>query len=207
MVRVKNLVSFVALSSVMFGAGATVATVALSYLPMVNASSTHIAQGLKQSKDEEVDEENNLKFRFQDCKRGGKTITCNILVTNLYKDTQTVLVFSNWNTGYNSRIVDVSGNEYIAKLVKVGQKEAKQEMDIQFIKGVPTKISFSFEIPPEVTNLAAIEIQYRTNISGLQYGKTNFRDITIGASQASNPTNHEKCVCPPQTNQKKPRGR
>ncbi len=207
MLRVKNLVKTVALFSLVFGAGATVATIALSYLPTVNASSTKVAVGLKQSKGEEVDEEANLKFRFQDCKRGGKTITCNILVTNLYKDTQTVHFFSDW-ANYNSRIVDVSGNQYIAKLVKIGQKEEKREMDIQFIKDVPTKISFSFEIPPEVTNLAAIEIQYRTDISGLKYGKTHFSDITIGISQASNPANAgTKCTCPPQTNPKKPRPR
>ncbi len=73
MLRVKNLVKVLALSTVMFGAGATVATIALSYLPTVNPSSTKVAQGLKQSKPEEVDEDNNLKFRLQDCKRGGKT--------------------------------------------------------------------------------------------------------------------------------------
>lgn len=83
MLRVKNLVKTVALSAVMFGAGATVATVALSYLPMVNATPTKVAQGLKQSKGEEVDEDNNLKFRFQNCKRGGKNVVCNVLATTL----------------------------------------------------------------------------------------------------------------------------
>ena len=74
MLRVKNLVKVLALSTVMFGAGATVATVALSYLPTVNATPTKVAVGLKQSKAEEVDEESGLKFRVQNCNRSGKTV-------------------------------------------------------------------------------------------------------------------------------------
>jgi hypothetical protein len=52
MLRTKNIVQVIALSTVMFGAGVISTTVALSYLPMVNASSTHIAQGIKQLKEE-----------------------------------------------------------------------------------------------------------------------------------------------------------
>lgn len=120
MLRTKNIFQVIALSTVMFGAGVTVATVALSYLQMVNASSTHIAQGLKQSK-VEVDEERNLKFQFQDCKRSNQTITCNVLATNLNNENQGVQFHANWGRAEgDSRVVDVSGNEYTAKIVKIG---------------------------------------------------------------------------------------
>jgi hypothetical protein len=207
MLRVKNLVKVLALSTVMFGAGATVATVALSYLPMVNASSISIAQGLKQSKAEEVDEENNLKFRVQDCKRVGKNIICNVLATNLKKENQELWI--SWSTSTRGRVIDSSGNEYIAKQTQIGQSISKdgESLGANLIGGIPTKISYTFDIPREVTNLAAVEVNYR--ISGTTInGKVAIRDVSIGASQASNPANPgSDCTSPPQTTPKKPRPR
>lgn len=202
MVRVKNLVAFVALSSVMYGAGVISTTVALSYLPMVNASSTSIAQGLKQSKSEEVDEKRNLKFQIQNCKRSGKYIVCDVLATNLKNENQRIQFFA--STENNSRVIDVSGNEYPAKLIKIGQTENPNSINTQLIGGVPLKISLSFETPSEVTKLAVVELGYWT--SQESYGRVPLRDITIGgASQASNPGNPEKC--PPQKNPKRPGAR
>lgn len=204
MLRVKNLVKTVALSAVMFGAGATVATVALSYLPIVNATPTKVAQGLKQSKGEEVDEDNNLKFRFQDCKRGGKNVVCNVLATNLKNENQVVY----FNDGKGKvRIIDVDGNQYLGKLIVNSQPQDDQFLSTNLIYGTPTKLSYSFEIPREVTKIAALEVNY-TFPGYSKYSKVVFRDITIGASQqASNPTNPRDCTSPPQTNQKKPRPR
>jgi hypothetical protein len=210
MLRVKNLVKTVALFSVVFGAGATVATVALSYLPMVNATPTKLAQGLKQSKGEVIDEKNGYKFQFQDCKRGIKTVVCNVLATNLNEDNPKLYLFADYfsSTGpVKSKAVDVSGNEYIAKLVKVGQNQNSSYFQTHFIKGVPTKVSLSFEIPQEVTNLAGLQLDYSKDVFS-SFANAQFQNITIGGSQASNPANPgTKCTCPPQTNPKKPRPR
>jgi hypothetical protein len=65
MISVKNLVKVLALSTVMFGAGGTVATVALSYLPTVKASSTKVAQNAKQSKAEQIDGNSGWKWELQ----------------------------------------------------------------------------------------------------------------------------------------------
>jgi len=206
MLRVNNIVKVLALSTVMFGAGATVATVALSYLPMVNASSTKIAQGLKQLKAEEVDEENNLKFRVQDCKRGGKYVVCDVLATNLKKENQRLQV--SWNTSIRGRVIDSSGNQYIAKQTQIGQSISKDGKDLlaNLIEGIPTKISYTFEIPWEVTKLAAVEVNYYIIDTAIN-GKVALRDITVSASQASNPANSGDCTSPSQTNPKKPRVR
>lgn len=75
----------------------------------------------------------------------------------------------------------------------------------ELIAGVPTKISISFQVPKEVSKLAVVELGYWTSKKLL--GKAPFRDINIGASQASNPGSGKDCVCPPQTNPKKPRPR
>lgn len=206
MPRVKNLFNVFALSAVMFGAGATVATVALSYLPTVNATPTTLAQGLKQSKAEEVDEENNLKFRVQDCKRVGKNVVCDVLATNLKKENQQLWI--SWSTSTRGRVIDSSGNQYIAKQTQIGQSISKdgEALAANLIGGIPTKISYSFEIPREVTNLAAVEVNYSNPLTNIN-GKVALRDITISASQASNPGNPANCTCPPQTNPKKPRPR
>ncbi len=210
MLRVKNLVKSVALFSVVFGAGATVATVALSYLPMVNASSTKVAQGLKQSKAEETDEEYGFKFRLQNCNRSGKTVVCNVLGTNLKSENQEIWI--SWSTSVRSRVVDSSGNQYVAKQAQIGQSIAKdgEILSANLITGIPTKLIYSFDIPPEVTNLAVIEVNYRMSGKSSEDRKVAIRDITIGGSQASNPSPTNagtKCTCPPATNPKKPRPR
>jgi hypothetical protein len=209
MLRVNNIVKVLALSTVMFGAGVTVATVALSYLPTVNATPTTVAQGLKQSKPEQIDEETNLKFELQDCKRSNQTIICNVLVTNQKNESQE---FRFHTRGYvngsdKSRIIDTSGNEYIAKLVKIGQKEDSEAVSTQLIRGVPLKISLSFQTPREVTKLAVVEVNYQYPYTN-NYRQVQFRDINISGSQASNPANPgSDCTCPPQTTPKKPRPR
>lgn len=206
MLRVKNFFNVFALSAVMFGAGATVATVALSYLPTVNATPTTIAQGLKQSKGEEVDEENNLKFRVQDCKRVGKNVVCDVLATNLKKENQQLWI--SWSTLTRGRVIDSSGNQYIAKQTQIGQSISKdgEALAANLIGGIPTKISYTFEIPREVTNLAAVEVNYKISGTSID-SKVAIRDVSISSSQASNSANPGNCTCPPQTTPKKPRPR
>jgi hypothetical protein len=206
MLRVNNIVKVLALSTVMFGAGATVATVALSYLPMVNASSTKIAQGSKQSKPEEIDEKNGLKFQFQDCKRGTKIMICNVLVTNFEKDNQLLSFQYIGGSSKRARIVDVDGNQYIGIQLLNGKELESSQSSTNLISGIPTKLTFKFEIPTEVTKLVVLEVNYIYPYAAKD-GKVALRDITIGGSQASNPANPENCTCPPQTNPKKPRPR
>lgn len=206
MLRTKNIVQVLALSTVMFGAGATVATVALSYLPMVNASSTSIAQGIKQSK-QELDEENNIKYRFQDCKRTGKTVVCSVLATNLKTENQKI--FYQGGGGAASRVIDVNGNQYAGRQVVDGKPQDAGWVTTSLIYNVPTKISFSYEIPREVTQLAALELSYRYPYDAPSTSKPNtiqLRNLNIGASQASNPTKNDNCT-PAPTNPKKPRPR
>lgn len=208
MLRVKNLFNVFALSAVMFGAGATVATVALSYLPTVNATPTTIAQGLKQSKAEEVDEENNIKYKFQDCKRTGKTVVCNVLATNLKTENQKL--FYQGGGGAASRVIDVDGNQYAGRQVVDGKPQEAGWVTTSLIYNVPTKITFSYEIPREVTQLAALELSYRYPYDAPSTSKPNtiqLRNLNIGTSQASNSANSGNCTCPPQTTPKKPRPR
>ena len=208
MLGVTKSIKALALSTIMFGAGASVATVALSYLPNANATPIKVAQGLKQSKAEEVDEDNNLKFRFQDCKRGGKNVVCNVLTTNLKNENREIVFHA--GRVIRGRIIDVDGNQYIGQLIVKGEALGDyNEVATNLIYGTPTKLSYIFEVPREVTKIAALEVNYK--IRGNNYGndyKVVIRDITIGGSQASNSTNPgTNCSCPPQTTPKRPKPR
>lgn len=179
MLRIKKIAAITALFTVVFGASFSAA---LSYLSMADASSMKIAQGLKQ-KAEAIDEENNLKFVFQDCKRSNQTIICNVLVTNLKSENQQIRFDANdQGAGSASRVVDVSGNEYIGQLVKLGQKE-DSSLTTQLVGGVSTKISFSFQVPKEVTKLTSVEFRFKTFGSKVQA----FHDINIEI-EAFNPS-------------------
>lgn len=210
MLRVTNSIKALALSTLTFGAGAIVATVALSYLPSANATPIKVAQGLKQSKPEAIDEEGGLKFQLQDCKRGIKTVVCNVTVTNL-RDGNRTLQFNAYQSNDSTRGIDFSGNEYIANKVQIGQEKGNEWLVRSLIGGIPTKVSFSFEMPKEVTKLAVIEVNYlfgdhpEIGGDGRQIRKVQIRDVDISASQASNPTNPGNCTCPPKTSPKRPR--
>jgi hypothetical protein len=213
MLSINNFVRVLALSTVMFGTGATVATVVLSYLPIVNATPTKVAQGLKQSKPEAIDEEGGLKFQLQDCKRGIKTVVCNVTATNL-SDKNRTLQFNASQGNTSTRGIDFSGNEYVAKKIQIGQEQGNDWLVRSLIGGIPTKLSFSFEMPKEVTKLAVIEVNYlfgappEVGGDARQIRKVQIRDVDISVSQASNPANPgTKCTCPTQTNPKKPRAR
>lgn len=208
MPRVKNLFNVFALSAVMFGAGATVATVALSYLPTVNATPTKVAQGLEQeSKSIVNDEERELKFELQGCNKKNQQLICNILITSLAAKNRTIEFRAFGYTSQQSRAIDNSGNEYVAQKVKIGNQERSSSLQTELIPGIPTKVSLIFELPQQVTKFAVLEADiaaYGYSNVGL---KAQFRNVNISGSQASNPANPQNCTCPPQTNSKKPRQR
>ena len=173
------------LSAVMFSAGVGVATVALSSLPSVTATPGILAQNVKQSKAEQVIEENGLKWELLNCSRAGQKVICNFLVTNVGQEDRSVRLES----GSSSRIFDLSGNEYPAKGSQIGKDQSSGDSATTLIRGIPTKASVSFELPQEITSFAVLEVFYHE-------GKIQFRDINVRGIQASNPANPVKC--PPQ---------
>ncbi len=191
MLRIKNFFNVFALSAVMFGAGVAATTVALSYLPSVIATTKVVAQNVKQSKTEEIDDINGWKWELQNCQRANQKVVCNFLVTNIGQNDNSLNL-----SVYDSRIF-VSGSEYKAASANIGQSNSTYT---NIIRGIPTKVNVIFNTPQEVTKLEALEVNYYS-------AKAQFRDVNISGSQASNPANPGKCTCPPQTNPKKPRQR
>jgi hypothetical protein len=191
------------LSAMMFVAGASTATIALSYLPGVIAAPKIVAQGLKQDAKTVVnDEERQLKFELQGCSRVSQKVSCNILMTNLASKSREIKFYtSTYYVNVKSRLIDDSGNEYVAQKIKIGS----QELDIletELITGTPTKAILIFEIPTQVSKFAVIE----ANITAYGYSdgnvlvKPQFRNINLSGSQATNPGSESNC---PPTSPKK----
>lgn len=182
-------------STAMFSAGVGVATVALSSLPSVTATPGIVAKNLKQSKAEQVIEEKGLKWELLNCSRAGQKVNCNFLVTNVGQEDNNVDLESD----SDSRIFDLSGNEYPAKGSQIGKSQSFESFasSTTLIRGIPTKASVSFELPQEITKLAVLEVATYFD------GKIQFRNVNVSSSQASNPATPGNCTCPPQANSKK----
>jgi hypothetical protein len=167
----------------MFSVGATVATVALSYLGSVNATSVKLAQELKQeSKAVVVDGERDLKLELKDCKRANQKVICNFLLTSLANKNRTIEFTGGGYTSGNSRIIDDSGNEYTALQVQVGSHIHRSAQQAELIPNIPTKAILTFEIPQKVTKFSVIEAAitaYGYNDTKIQ---AQFRDYEISTS-------------------------
>lgn len=141
------------------------------------------AKPANQAKLVQVDDQAGLKSELQECKRvNSKTVICDVLNTNQKGENQLVSFHGVYKysglIGTNSTAIDISGSVHYAKLVKIGDVENTLNVEIPLIPGVPTKVSFTFEVPLEVTKLAAVEISYYPyNIK--QYQKLAFRNINI----------------------------
>jgi hypothetical protein len=182
------------LSAVMFVAGASTATIGLSYLPGVIAAPKIVAQGLKQDAKTVVnDEERQLKFELQGCSRVSQKVSCDILMTNLASESR-VIDFRASYASPNSRLIDDSGNEYIAQKVKIGSQES-DSLRTELIAGIPTKAILTFEIPPQVNKFAVIEAAitaYGYSDGGAEI-RPKFRNISLSGSQATNPGSESNC--------------
>ena len=172
----------------MFSAGVGIATVALSSLPSVTATPGIVAQNVKQSKAEQVIEENGLKWELLNCSRASQKVICNFLVTNVGQEDRRGVLLS------DSRIFDLFGNEYLAKGSQIGKSQSSINSSTTLIRGITTKASVSFELPQEITSFAVLEVSSSD-------GKFQFRDVNVRGVQASNPTNPVNC--PPQKTPKK----
>ena len=148
------------LSAVMFSAGASAATIALSYLPIVTAAPGIVAGAVKQSKGETVIEQDNFKFELQRCQRGGQGVTCQFLIANIGDADRKLELMGDSNAGNKSRIFDFSGNEYGAKSSQLGESANKIAAGTTLIRGIPVKGSIQFELPQQITRLAVLEVGY-----------------------------------------------
>jgi hypothetical protein len=126
------------------------------------------------------DNKYKLKVDLQGCKRNHQNVSCYLLLTNIgEKDTELFLNSDGYGNGWHpSRIIDSSGNEYIAKGVKIGNAVDNSQMaKLRLARNVPVRTSIDFQIPEQVVDAALIEVVYGTGAYDI--GQSQFREATI----------------------------
>jgi hypothetical protein len=159
MFNARSLTKVAAISSLIVG---TVASSAMA-VPVCQTITQKSQEKILVS--QSVDEDSNLKFESRGCYRTkSNSVTCDVLVTNLATTRQQVKFSGNVNVGWITNAIDASGTVYGAKLAKSGTQESTTSgafyISSNFASGIPTKVTFVFEIPKEVTELLALDVGY-----------------------------------------------
>jgi hypothetical protein len=115
-------------------------------------------------------ENDDLRFKFQGCQHKGEQVICKFLVTNLKSQKRYV-------TLEQSRIIDVSGNEFLLFERWLGNNPGNT-----LLSNVPMKGSVSFKnVPRSVTKLTVLDLKYYVDGSGET--SVQFPNITIGGGK------------------------
>lgn len=104
-----------------------------------------------------------FQFDLQTCSQNDDGITCIMKITSLEKDA--TLLMGGAPQKYLTRIIDDSGNEYIAKSYQIGSKRGGYAMS-ELIKNIPTNTSIYFiEIPSKINKIAVLQVSFYNNES------------------------------------------
>jgi hypothetical protein len=138
-----------------------------------------------------VDEDSNLKFEPRGCRRTKATqVICDVLITNL-GNTRQGMKFGVYGNATNA--IDSSGTVYGAKRVQSGESFADINgsngtvcgcFSISIAAGIPTKVTFTFEIPQEVTELAALDVDFASSSGGKRIAISNIGTIATQSNSA-----------------------
>ena len=133
-------------------------------------------------------EDNNFRFKFNSCLRRGTTVSCSILITNLDKDRKFEISSNtdNYRNLVSPRIIDSEGDEYLPEKVELGSNSAsitksQYFAEIKLIQGIPTKATFHYNVPQNISKLAIVAVNYYLESEkkrSIAY-KAEFRDISI----------------------------
>ncbi|MHC5597867.1 MAG: hypothetical protein ACYTXC_18340 [Nostoc sp.] len=191
--NVRSLTKVVAVSSLILG---TVASSAMA-LPVCQAITQKSQEKILVS--QSVDEDTNLKFESRGCYRTKSTkVICDVLVTNL-GNTRPKIEFGG-PADYKplTNAIDSSGTVYAINEIIAGGSSTKNTVSLSFAPGIPTKLSFVFEIPAQVTELTALDVALLTTVHK-RITLTNIGAIASKPNSAStrNRGNNSNCTCPP----------
>lgn len=151
-----------------------------------------------------IDEDTNLKFESRGCYRTkSKKVICDVLVTNLGNTRPKIRLAVVEVYKPLTNAIDSSGTVYVTNEIIAGGSSIKHDVDITFPPAIPTKVSFIFEIPPQVTELTALDVGYlhwigRGSTVPKQIALTNIGTIASqpNTSRVTNGRNNRNCTCP-----------
>lgn len=147
-------------------------------------------------------EDNNFRFKLNSCLRRGTTVSCSVLITNLDEGREVEISSrtDSWNKIVPPRIIDNEGNEYVPEKIDLGSSKASENKiptsaEIKLIQGIPTKATFHYEVPQNISKLAILEVNYylESEKRVRPTYKAEFRDVAITKSaNTSTPQNRRK---------------
>jgi uncharacterized lipoprotein NlpE involved in copper resistance len=115
-----------------------------------------------------------LKFEYRGCQRANTKVTCDVVVTN-FSDINRQVSFGASFPDYRTHVIDPAGNLYTSSSIQSNPyQQGKDKALIDLAPGIPTKLTFNFKIPTQITELTALNLGYR-NITQID----TFGRITI----------------------------
>jgi hypothetical protein len=187
----------IAKASVLIGAVYSAGFISAHVIPLSQAQIQKTPNKIliSQALDEEVD----LKFESPGCKRIGATkVTCDIVVTNVGNTRQNINVSGRNDGGTVTNAIDPSGTVYAATQAKSGSDISSltksSYFKVSFAPGIPTKITFDFEIPKEINKLSALDLGYAAKFLEKRIAIPN---ISIASGSTSVDNNNSNSNCPP----------
>lgn len=106
-------------------------------------------------------------FQLQSCKLSGQTLSCYLTITNKGNDRQLAIGISSYFSGTTpTRMIDDSGNEYMAQLGAIGSSSTQGQLRLSnlMVSGIPTKAVFKFEgVSPQLGRIALLELDCESN--------------------------------------------
>lgn len=137
------------------------------------------------SQNRQVDRRYNLSFENRGCQRARNNVVCDIVVTNFANTHQKVSLGARYQD-YQTRATDTQGNVYISEGLQLNSYQKGQErVLIELPPGIPTKLGFNFRIPPQVTELTAIDLGYMTISRVDTIGRITISNIGSISTQAN----------------------
>ena len=102
---------------------------------------------------------NDILFEFQECKISDRNIICDLLITSK-TDVAPEEFIIHIKGNCSSKIVDYSGKEYLASLVKLGSKSHNRSVEDGLYANIPKNASLHFDnIDPQIEKIARLELE------------------------------------------------
>ncbi|NJL63128.1 MAG: hypothetical protein HC903_16470 [Methylacidiphilales bacterium] len=111
----------------------------------------------------QTDRKYNITFEYRGCQRARSNtkVTCEVIATN-FNDNYLKISFGARNEQYQTRAVDTLGNVYTSGSLQLNQYDSRDKILTDLAPGIPTKLTFNFKIPEQVTELSALDLGYLT---------------------------------------------
>jgi hypothetical protein len=128
-------------------------------------------------------EVNNFTIRLNECLLSGRSLTCELMITNNGEDCNFILCgnkcyYSGIGKIPNSRCFDDLGNEYIAEKVGLGSNKGRSA-GTKLVFDIPTIANMSFSnIPEEAKYISLLEINCREYINEKNF-RVQFRNVPL----------------------------